>query len=109
VSVAPRIFLSEAHSHQIWNRVHILDLTNLFALLVEHILAKKDIPSGKIGYYFAENGFQSWGSIANGIGATGYDIGLFESPTVGRISLKEVADEFFGGDSRDAEGVLASK
>lgn len=89
--------------------MHILDLANLFSLLVEHITTKKEAPSGKTGYYFAENGFQSWESIAERIGETGYDIGVFDLPTVGRIPLREVADELFGGDIRDAEGVLASK
>jgi hypothetical protein len=69
-------FLSLTHSRQIWNRVYITDLTNLFALLVENILAKKEIPSGKNGYYFAENGFQSWVSIAERIGKAGYEISL---------------------------------
>lgn len=67
------------------------------------------MPSGKNGYYFAENGFQSWGSIAKRIGKAGYEIGLFNSLNVGSITLKEVADEFFDGNLRDAEGVLASK
>ncbi|KAG0651163.1 hypothetical protein D0Z07_2622 [Hyphodiscus hymeniophilus] len=92
----------------IWNRVHILDLTKLFSLIVNNIISNKEIPSGKTGYYFAENGFQTWHSIAAGIGWTGYEIGVIDTPAVANISLEEVADEFFGGDTRDAEGVLAS-
>ena len=71
--------------------------------------SKGDIPSGKQGYYFAENGFQSWKSIAEGIGRAGKELGLFETDEVTGIELKEVADEMFGGDPRHAESVLGSK
>lgn len=95
---------------QIWDRIHILDLSDLFALLTEAILDQKpDLPSGKHGYYFAENGFQTWKSISESIGKIGKYIGVFETDEVGDVTLKEAADEFYGGDLRHAEGVLASK
>ncbi|KAK0119249.1 hypothetical protein ONS95_008100 [Cadophora gregata] len=43
----------------IWSRVHILDLTDLFTLLIRAILDGKALPTGKTGYYFVENGFQT--------------------------------------------------
>ncbi|TVY81723.1 hypothetical protein LSUE1_G002121 [Lachnellula suecica] len=92
-----------------WNRVHILDLSHLFFLLVEAILDQKlHLPSGKTGYYFAENGFQSWKSIAENIGQIGHQFGAFETDEVVRIELQEVADEFYGGNLIDAEAVLGS-
>ena len=95
---------------QIWDRIHILDLSDLFALLTEAILDQKpDLPSGKLGYYFAENGFQTWKSISERIGKTGKELGVFETNEVGDVTLKEAADEFYGGDLRHVEGVLASK
>jgi hypothetical protein len=36
-------------------------------------------------------------------------LGVFESETVGEITLQDAADEFYEGELRDAEGVLASK
>jgi hypothetical protein len=95
---------------QIWDRIHIIDLSDLFALLTEAILDQKsDLPSGKLGYYFAESGFQTWKSISERIGKAGKYIGVFETDEVGDVTLKEAADEFYGGDLRHAEGVLASK
>jgi hypothetical protein len=82
----------------------------LFALLTEAIIDQKpDLPSGKRGYYFAENGFQTWRSISERIGKAGKGLGAFETDEVGDVTLKEAADEFYGGDLRHAEGVLASK
>jgi hypothetical protein len=36
-------------------------------------------------------------------------MGAFETEKVGEISLQEAADEFYEGDLRSAESVLASK
>ncbi|TVY85799.1 hypothetical protein LAWI1_G007313, partial [Lachnellula willkommii] len=80
----------------IWNRIHILDLSRLFYLLVGAILDHKpDLPSGKTGYYFAENGFQSWKSIAEKIGHAGKQVGAFETEQVTKIELQDAADVFF--------------
>lgn len=79
-------------------------------MLVQAILDKNaDLPSGKAGYYFAENGFQSWKSIAEKIGDVGKQLGAFETEEVANIELKEVADIFYHGSLTDAEGVLGSK
>jgi hypothetical protein len=104
----PNIFITHSQSPDLESSLHYRS-HHLFALLVENTLAKKEFPSGKNGYYFAENRFQSWVSIAERVGKAGYEIGLFDSLNVGRITLKEVADEFFARNLRDAEGVLASK
>ncbi|KAG4437897.1 hypothetical protein IFR05_006616 [Cadophora sp. M221] len=90
------------------NRVHILDLTDLFTLLIRAILDGKSLPFGKTGYYFVENGFQTWKSISEGIGKAGKELGAFETEEVGEITMQEAADEFYNGDLRHAEGVLAS-
>jgi hypothetical protein len=97
-------------SCQIWSRIHIVDLSNLYVLLVEAILDKRlNLPSGKTGYYFAENGSQSWKSIAEIIGGIGKKIREFETSEIKEITLEEAAEEFYNGHLRDAEGVLASK
>ena len=91
-----------------WSRVHILDLSNLYLLLLQSVL-KKETPSGRQGYYFAEDGIQSWKYIAEEIARVGKALGIFENDKVGAIELQEVADVFYKGSLRDAEGVLASK
>ncbi len=82
----------------------------MFASLVAAIVDQKpDIPYGKEGYYFAESGFQTWKSISERIGETGRTMDYFETKEVGEVTLQEAADEFYDGDLRDAEAVLASK
>lgn len=70
---------------------------------------KPDLPSGKNGFYFVENGDQSWKLISARIAKTGKLLGAFESEDVGEVTLQEAADEFYDGDLRDCEGVLVSK
>jgi len=54
---------------------------------------KSDPPSGKTGYYFAENGASSWKSISEKIGEVGKKIGAFEGSEVGSMSLGEAKEE----------------
>lgn len=70
---------------------------------------KQDLPTGKGGYYFVENGYQSWKSLSEEIGRVGKSIGVFESEEVEKVELQVVADTFYHGNLRDAEGVLGSK
>jgi hypothetical protein len=86
-----------------------VDLSKLFSSIIGKIIRNKELPSGKTGYYFAENGSQSWESIARAIGKAGRQSGGFTIDDIFRIKLEEVASEFYNGDLRDAEGVLASK
>lgn len=104
------LLFSRLISRQIWNRIHIQDLSRLYYLLVQAALDDKaNLPNGKTGYFFAENGDQSWKDIAERIGQTGKELGVFESSEVISITLQEAADEFYEGQLRDTEGVLASK
>lgn len=97
----------------IWSRIHIQDLCSLYFLLTQSILSSSQPPpNGKTGYYFAENGDQSWVSIAENIGVVGGRIGVWEGSDgsgVGRIGLEEAKEEFGYGSQRDAEGVLGSR
>jgi len=108
--VASLTFLLTAIT-QIWSRVHIRDLSNLYFLLASAIIefAKRDIPHGKLGYYFAENGYQTWFDISEGIGKIGKAQGAFETEEVKSIGLQEAADYWYEGNTREAESVLASK
>jgi nucleoside-diphosphate-sugar epimerase len=94
-----------------WSRIHIRDLGSLFFTLVEHILhaSSSSIPSGKTGYYFAENGHQSFKSIAQRIAHTGKALGVLDTDEVTSMGLQEFAEKFYAGDVRMAESILASK
>jgi hypothetical protein len=96
---------------QIWSRVHIHDLSNLYFLLTSAIIefTKWDVPHGKTGYYFAENGYQTWLDISEGIGKIGKAQGAFGTEGVKSIGLQEAADYWYEGNTREAESVLASK
>lgn len=61
------------------------------------------------GYFFAENGSQSWKTISETIGRVGKDCSVFASEKVRDISLQDAADEYFDGNLKDTESVLASK
>jgi hypothetical protein len=63
----------------------------------------------KIGYYFAENGYQTWLDISEGIGKIGKAQGAFGTEGVKSIGLQEAADYWYEGNTREAESVLASK
>jgi hypothetical protein len=70
---------------------------------------KPDLPSGKTGYYFVENGTSSWKSISERIGEVGKKIGAFENSEVGSMGLGEAKEEFGYASERDAEGVVGSR
>jgi hypothetical protein len=95
----------------IWSRIHIQDLTSLYFLLIQAILSsdQKPPPSGKTGYYFAENGEQSWRGIAERIGEVGGGIGGLEGRGLGSMGLEEARVEFGYESVRDAEGVVGSR
>ncbi len=68
-----------------------------------------ELPNGKTGYFFAENGAQSWREISEFVGKIGKELEVFKTDEVATATLQEAADEFYDGDLRHAEGVLASK
>lgn len=47
--------------------MHLRDMTDLYLILLKAILARNAPPSGKTGYYFAENGLFSWKALYQGI------------------------------------------
>jgi hypothetical protein len=98
------------HGSGVWSRIHIQDLSDIFIRLVNAIVDKRpDLPTGKQGYFFAEDGSQSWKSISERVAKVGKQAGIFENEDVGEVGLKEAADEFYDGVERDMEGVLGSK
>lgn len=95
----------------VWDYVHVVDLAELFELLVSKILRGEtsNLPSGKKGIYFANTLRHSWKELAEGIAKSCYEAGRFGSPKTQSLSLKEAADIYTGGNEYIAEVGLASK
>ncbi len=91
-----------------WNNVHIADLCDAYLIIFDHLLtaygpdAKSDIqPSpylttGRKGYYFAENGCNTWRQIAEKIGEVLYKKGIAKSPEITSFPDDEVESSLFG-------------
>lgn len=92
----------------IWDHVHVVDLAELFELLVT-ILKGKAVPTGRQGIYFAETQRHSWKDLTEAIAKAGYRMGRLASPVAESITLQEAAAKYTGGDQHLAEVGLASK
>ncbi|EED12418.1 conserved hypothetical protein [Talaromyces stipitatus ATCC 10500] len=94
----------------IWDYVHVVDLAELFELLVAKILKNdtKGLLTGRKGIYFAGTLRHSWKELAESIAQHCYEAGRLESPTPQSISLQKAADIYTGGDEHIAEVGLAS-
>jgi nucleoside-diphosphate-sugar epimerase len=91
-----------------WNSVHIADLSDVYLLLVEAAVAKKQDPElwGARAYYLTENGEHVWGQLAEFVGkraqALGF-VGQLEKRTLTRERALEQAGfeaESWGMNSR---------
>ncbi|OAL22878.1 hypothetical protein AYO22_06786 [Fonsecaea multimorphosa] len=92
-----------------WNHVHICDLVTFYMLLLEEILAsRKQVPSGKEGFYFCEAGEHTWLESSQNIANALYKQGLVATTAVKSISLQEAAP-ILENDEDLVEIVLASK
>ncbi|KAH8422245.1 uncharacterized protein LDX57_000003 [Aspergillus melleus] len=92
----------------VWDYVHVVDLAELFELLVARILRGEPVSTGRQGFYFAETEKHSWKHLAEGIAKAGYSLGRLTSPVPQAITLKEAAEKYTGGDEHIAEVGLAS-
>ncbi|KIX97103.1 uncharacterized protein Z520_07217 [Fonsecaea multimorphosa CBS 102226] len=91
-----------------WNHVHICDLVTFYMLLLEEILAsRKQVPSGKEGFYFCEAGEHTWLESSQNIANALYKQGLVATTAVKSISLQEAAP-ILENDEDLVEIVLAS-
>jgi len=77
-----------------WNNVHILDLADLYILLLEKALEGK-APVNHEGYYFAENGIQNFAELNHAIARALHKRGVVESAT-SRTFTDEEANKSFG-------------
>ncbi|KAJ7739679.1 NAD-P-binding protein [Mycena maculata] len=77
-----------------WALCHLQDLISLYMVLLKSITANSNPPSGKQGYYFAENGIFSWKVLYGDIASRLASLGYLKGPhTEGQITLAKVTEE----------------
>jgi nucleoside-diphosphate-sugar epimerase len=91
-----------------WNNVHIGDVSDAYIILFDQLLAvygpdaKPDaqhspyLTTGREGYYFVENGKQSWRQLTEKVSELFYKNGIIKSPEVGRLPDDEIENKFLG-------------
>jgi nucleoside-diphosphate-sugar epimerase len=99
-----------------WNDVHVADLSDAFALLVEAAAAgnTSDELWGARGYHLAENGEHVWGDLSRAVAAKAKELGFLdrapEEYQMGKEEALEVAGfeaVSWGWNSRGKAGRLA--
>ncbi|KAM5349395.1 hypothetical protein ACJ41O_005900 [Fusarium nematophilum] len=99
----------------IWNSVHVHDLSNLFLKLVESAAeGGGQADWGVKGFYFAESGDFSWRAVAERIALEAKDRGLVKSLEVGDLGVEEANGvweygAFFWGTNSRSRAVRARK
>ncbi|KFA72092.1 hypothetical protein S40288_02263 [Stachybotrys chartarum IBT 40288] len=73
--------------------VHVDDLTDLYALLLEKIIQGEELPSGESGYYFAFAHKIDWWKTMDGLAKALHARGLVDEPTVKTWPSWDVASE----------------
>jgi len=88
----------------IWPHVEIQELVDLYQILFDATLSDPNLPHGREGYYFAENGEYKLYDLAKGYSQALYDVGKGKSPDPTSFSADEVQKYFgapwLGGNSR---------
>ena len=92
-----------------WDHVHVVDLANLYEIVVQKLLAGEHLPSGERGFYFSATGHHTWLEVAEGVAGALFTLGVSQTEEVKRISLEEAAEKWVGGDALLAELAFASK
>lgn len=75
----------------VWNSVHVRDLSKLFLLLVEDAAGEGDDKAdwGINGFYFAENGDFSWRALAEGIAQVAEAQGISKGMSLDSLTVEE--------------------
>ncbi|KAI0368793.1 NAD-P-binding protein [Pilatotrama ljubarskyi] len=80
----------------IWNSVHIDDTADLYLLLIDAALANPDnVPHGREGFYYAENGEHTWYDISKAIARALHEFGVVQSDEPTAFSVAEL-EKYFG-------------
>ncbi|CAL1702855.1 unnamed protein product [Somion occarium] len=79
-----------------WNNVEIGELTDLYMILLETLLAEPEKAGhGSEGYYFAENGEHTWCELSRAIGVALRQLGISKNIEPTSLNEEEVAK--YGG------------
>lgn len=92
----------------VWDYVHVVDLVDLYELLLDAILSGKAIPSGERGIYFSENGRFSWAQMSQSIADALHKADPAFPKEVKSVSLEEAAKLWGGGNVFVTELAFAS-
>ena len=93
----------------VWDHVHIADLAKLYELVLAKMLAGgEDLPFGKKGIIFSENGQHTWMELAKGVADAAFELGKIKTNEVRSVSIPEGAKMLSGGDELLAELGFAS-
>ncbi|KIW13569.1 hypothetical protein PV08_08757 [Exophiala spinifera] len=76
----------------IWDHVHVEDMASCYELILHRILTQQDVPSGKDGIYFVENGEHTWQEIGQRVADAGVAIGALETNELRSLDLAEAKD-----------------
>ena len=83
------------HGKARWNNVHVQDLSDVFALLVEAAVAKNTSKElwGANGYILVENGEHLWSDLAKNMGSEAEKLGYLSKPEEKPLSKDAAIDQ----------------
>lgn len=85
----------------VWNNVHIRDLTELYALVLEHALSGKNNGKSYENFFWGSVGEHAWGDVTQALAQKLHTKGLVDSNTPRSVSLDEEPDLYWtAGTSR---------
>ncbi|KAH9972083.1 hypothetical protein BGW80DRAFT_393946 [Lactifluus volemus] len=79
-----------------WPHVEIHELAEMYQILFDAALSDPNVPHGREGYYFAENGEYRLSDLAQTYSQVLYDLGKAKSPQPTSFTDEE-AQKYFGG------------
>ncbi|KAF9894609.1 hypothetical protein FE257_006497 [Aspergillus nanangensis] len=84
----------------IWNNVHVHDLSDVYVLLVEAALQRREQEGlwGGDAYYLTENGEHAWGDLARAMANSAAQSGYIPAPVAETVDLEE-AKKYAGFES----------
>ncbi|RFU26460.1 hypothetical protein B7463_g9895, partial [Scytalidium lignicola] len=83
----------------IWDHAHITDVARVYKLIVAKILEGADIPNGKNGTYFIQQGEHSWRELSQRVAEAGVALGALKTTELRSLTIQEGAEKLAGGRS----------
>ncbi len=93
----------------IWDHVHIQDVGRFYEFILSRILTGQDVPSGKRGILFLENGEHTWREISQRVAEAGVALQALKTSELQSLDLHEAKDLLGHGWGLIAELGWASK